>query len=471
MLIYCENFESPTQTGSPRGLLTRYGGDGISQAYDWTFGDVIVHDKNVPRCETFGSFSSGSLSCVVGHSSLDSRYALSVQSSDYNPSWDSSPRYGHVITYLPPSKKITWGGLFHLFPHNTGLSSYPLYSQMVFRFLTSGGVLPSGPNHQIRLSTLPENFRVSFNFIDPSVGGISNAYSLQAARVSFSTGGSGFPAIPPKNVYFNFLDPFWLWIECDMTDAATQRGYCKVFLNDTEVATVADVYTGNIDDWHAHPSRQFNNVVRADICFGCNRHWREFRIHSIIALNEGLGWMHEPLGNVRVASLPVANLDNGIQWSSSSPESLTVPEVFHGNKGKSFSQLGSQPYAFASDHLSRDLHSVAHTFLDETEIVAVSVNLTARRFLLPGESAHVRIEPTYLFSGRDVEMRRTSGVALASHIANYKFALSVPFAGDFWRLDLLQYAMLGYSLYDVASAGRVQVSSDIGVSETATGEE
>jgi len=408
MLIYAEDFASPRFAAYAGLTSRRFGGDSLQPNRKW-YPDLVPYLE----CESPEEMADGT--AIAGNTELESGRKVSNIPSWYN--------YGRTWIFLPRSRNLTIGVLLLSCEDlNVKFLSYPdnSYSSV-------------------------ENFKVSLE--------LSN-YN-QKANVSFLTGGD-HPAIPDQAIYYDFNQPLWVWIQCDMPahmDSAP-IGTCRVWLNNDLMVTREDIFTGNVALWAEQPLYAYNNGVCVN-SYSSGQHTL-----AVAAVNEGLGYMDSALGDINVAGLLPEQADS--QWYSchdgyyiETGQGEVLQDALHVD----YSDLHTKAHVRGDDHLVKAMFSHQHPFFNDADIIAVCHRIVHRKGGIGSEDAYLRIEPAIQTTGRPTEMDRNKGQESEGPFKTLFVPYTIPYAGAFWNREILESTKFGFVYFDAARA--VQVSDPL----------
>lgn len=416
MLIYAEDLASPYYRYS--SSYSRFGADAVQPRSRWC-------PDLVPYAEMFTTLSTGTSGAVLNEPGIAG--GTELESGRRAEGYVSA---SHII-YLPRSRNLTQG--FLLFERN-GLAAAIL--KLEFRSYLNNS------------STYIVNFVVNLS-IDTN---------RQRATFTFATGGSGYPNISSETVYYDFTQPFWLWVQCDMPTAmsAEGNGTCRVWLNNDLVITKENILTGNIDAWVAQPLYEYNNAVYV----GDARHWT---VYSLAAVNEGLGYMDSALGDINIAGL-LPELAETSQWFShhDGMNLETAPEdVLKDNLHTDYANLHTNAHIRADDHLMQSMFRHQNPFHQDAHIIAVAHRIVHRKHDIGGSTVKLRIEPIVQTSGRPAEMDRSKGQSVSTNAKTLFVPYTKPYAGAYWSKELLDLTTFGFAYFDTARTAIVQEQVDL----------
>lgn len=417
MLIYAEDFAAPYWRSHSYTNHCRFGADANRARERW-YPDLVPYAEMRISFVAGGDYEPPLQPGIAGNTGLESGRKV------------SGGTYAEHLIHLPRSRSLTQGMLFY----KSGLDATNL--KLVFR-----SNLDNSETHI-------DNFEVS----------LSIHTNRQKATINFATGGSGYPDIPNETVYYDFTQPFWLWIQCDMPADMTLEGNgaCRVWLNNDLVVTKEDILTGDIDAWASQPLYGYNNVV----CIADAQHWE---ILSLAAVNEGLGYMDSALGDINVAGLLPESAEVSQWYSNHDGDNLeTSPEdVMLDNLHTDYADLHTKPHIRADDHMVHNLFRHQNPFTHDAHIMAVSQRIVHRKYNIGGGSPDLRIEPMIQTSGRPAEMDRNKGQSVSTTYKTLVVNYTVPYAGAYWSKELLDLTTFGFAYFNKARNAIVHDQVDL----------
>lgn len=417
MLIYTEDFASPYEHyvwgATTHDPCKRFGCDNIKIGETW-------YPNMVPYIEFAEGYSDDYVAIENKSDGIGRILSLRTSLSYYRP----KIFYNHI--YLSRSKNLTVGMLVEFFEYSRDAD---LVSQFCFE------------------SYLDDSRTHITNFIVNII--IKEGSKSQKADISFETGGSGYPDISPVTVYYDFNQPLWIWVRCDMTNGAD--GTCQVWFNNDLMVTKENIYTGDVDSWIAQPLYEDNNVVTFG--FGAfedgSRPETVVDLHAITVVNEELTYMDTALGDIAVTGLLPSSIPQS-QWHAHLDgvdlEDDAV-EVFENSLHTDYEDLHTKAHMRANVHLMRDTYQYNNLFANGTEIFAVTQRLVHKMYDMDSGDAVLRIEPVIHTSGRDVLLDRTKGQLSEGFFKTLFVNYTTPYAGAFWNLEILDLTSFGFTLF------------------------
>jgi hypothetical protein len=414
-LIYAEDFAGPYSDQ----YSARFGGDSSHPWRRWS-------PANVPYAEfgvAGGSYYVRENPGIVNNNVLDS--GRRIEQGVYN-NMDG-------IIHLPRSRNLTIGFLVQF-----GGTRSPWTVPIEFR------------SYHDNSDSYIVNFTVTLS--------ISSADSRQKANVYFQTGGSGYPEISDEVVCYDFTQPIWLWVQCDMpsTMPTAENGTCRIWLNNDLVITKEDIITGRVDDWAAQPLYGYNN--------GVYFYWSDADdLYSVVAVNEKLGYLDSALGDINVSGL-LPEVAEVSQWFSHKDglNLETEPvDVMKDNLHTDEAQIHTKAHLRADDHLVQSIFGHETPFSEDAHIMAVSHRIVHRKHNIGGSAVNLRVEPMIHISGRDPSIDRSAGQVSTTNIKTIVANYSIPYAGAYWSKELLELTKFGFAYFDAARPTQVDEQVDL----------
>ena len=281
----------------------------------------------------------------------------------------------------------------------------------------------------------------------------------QRAEVSFEPGDEteyGYPDIPNQTMYYDFTQPMWIWVMCNMDDLyhggyeTGPRGICKIWANNTELISLEDIQTGDEVRWLQQWDMDSNNVIH----FEPSGHPT---VYKMVVLNEGYNYMNEPLGNVDLATLaPESGMyDFAPRFEGSSLQednaALIAENIF-----LDLSKVYEYKHVRGTDGGAREVYYHEHPFVEHLHnIKAVSqTTVHQRQSPDPEYVVPIKLEPTYILAGQPAGIDREAGqISLNQQARVIQRHHTIPYVynphGQFepWSEDFLRNSQFGVRYY------------------------